>query len=45
MLEEFIITLMLGILKQVIKNPKKADELKTYLLEVRDGINALYPGA
>lgn len=45
MIEELIITMMLGILKAVIKNPKKADELKTSLLEVRDTINTLYPGA
>jgi hypothetical protein len=45
MLEEFIITMVLAILKQAIKNPAKATALRTALLEVRDEINALYPGA
>lgn len=45
MVEEFIITMVLGIIHTVIKNPAKAAELKTALLEVRDEINTLYPGA
>lgn len=45
MIEELIINMVLAVLKSAVKNPKKADELKTALLEVRDTINSLYPGA
>lgn len=45
MIEELIITMMLGILKSVVKNPARAKELQTALLEVRDTINTLYPGS
>lgn len=45
MIEELIINMVLAVLRTAIKNPAKAEALKTALLEVRDGINALYPGA
>lgn len=45
MIEELIINMILAVLRSAVKNPAKAEELKTALLEVRDGINTLYPGA
>lgn len=39
-----IATLALAILKSLIKNPLKAERLKKELLEIRDGINVLFPG-
>jgi hypothetical protein len=45
MLEQMIITMLLGLLHGAVKNPAKAATLKTSLLEVRDGITALYPDA
>jgi hypothetical protein len=45
MIEELIINMILAVLKSAVKNPAKAETLKTSLLEVRDGINTLYPGA
>lgn len=45
MIEELIINMVLAVLRSAVKNPKKAEELKTALLEIRDSINALYPGA
>lgn len=45
MLEQMIITMVLGIIHSVIKNPGKAAQLKMALLEIRDEITALYPDA
>jgi hypothetical protein len=46
MVEQFAITVLLGLVKTFIKNPKsaKAQRLKADLLAVRDGINSIYPG-
>lgn len=44
MWEEFVITFVIGLVKQLIKNPGKAQSLKALLLVVRDDISALYPG-
>jgi len=44
MWEEMVIHMVLGLLKSFVKNPAKADALQGVLLEVRDGINELYPG-
>lgn len=45
MWENFIIMAALNFIRSVIKNPAKAAELKTVLLEIRDEINVIYPGA
>lgn len=42
-MEAFIIHMALTLIKQAIKNPAKAEELKTALLELRDEITGLYP--
>lgn len=39
-----LISLALAVLKSLIKNPSKARTLKKELLDVRDGINLLFPG-
>ncbi len=43
MWESMIIHMMLGVLHMATKNPQKAAELKTLLLQVRDSINEAYP--
>jgi hypothetical protein len=45
--ESFVVHTFLGLISSgaVIKNPAKLQELKAILLDIRDGINALYPGA
>lgn len=45
MWEEFLIHALLGILGALVKNPSKANALKAILIDVRDSINGLYPGA
>lgn len=37
------INLVLSAIKEAVKNPKKAENLKKALLKVRDSINILYP--
>ena len=41
-MEEFIINMVLTLVKQAIKNPAKAAALKTALLELATEINGLY---
>jgi len=41
-LEQFAITIVLGLLQLVIKNPNSAAELKTQLLGVADDIYSAY---
>lgn len=36
--------MILTLVKQAIKSPAKAAELKSALLEVRDEVSMLYPG-
>jgi hypothetical protein len=43
MWETMVVHMLLGVLSVVIKNPSKAAELKTVLLQVRDTINEIYP--
>jgi uncharacterized protein YqfB (UPF0267 family) len=43
--ETIVIHAVLGILQLTIKNPQKAAQLKTTLLQVRDTINEIYPGS
>jgi len=45
MWEEMAIHFVLGLVSHAVKNPSKALSLKGLLLEVRDAISALYPGA
>jgi hypothetical protein len=45
MWEEMIIQFVLAVVHGAIKNPAKAAKLQTDLIEVRDAINSLYPGA
>ena len=37
------LTIVLGAIKDSVKNPKKKEEMRKALLKVRDQINALYP--
>lgn len=37
------ISVILAAIKQAVKNPEKAEELKRAFLKVRDQINILYP--
>ena len=37
------VSVVLTAIKQAVKNPEKAEELKRALLKVRDQIEALYP--
>lgn len=39
----FIVTSLMTILRQAVKNPAKAEALKGKLLNIRDTINAMYP--
>jgi len=43
-MEALILELAFTIIKGIIKNPAHAATLKTQLLEIRDAINAAYPG-
>jgi hypothetical protein len=45
MWEEMVIHVVLAIVRGSIKNPVRAAALQTLLIEVRDAINSLYPGA
>ena len=42
MWEEMVIHMVFGIVRSVVKNPAKAEALKTYLLEVADSIYTAY---
>lgn len=42
-MELTIMTLALGIIRQVVKNPAKKARLKKRMLQVRDAISAAYP--
>lgn len=42
--ETLILNFGLNIIKSLVKNPAHAAGLKSHLIEIRDGINALYPG-
>lgn len=44
MWEDMVIQMALFIIKSVIKNPAKAAGLQAHLIELRNDINALYPG-
>lgn len=43
-MESLIISLALTVIRSVIKNPAKRARLKSVLLNIRDAINAAYPG-
>ena len=42
-MEATILTLALTVVRAVVKNPKKRDQLRSVLLKIRDAISAVYP--
>jgi hypothetical protein len=43
-MDSLIISLALGVIRAVVKNPAKREKLKSVLLSLRDAISAAYPG-
>ena len=43
-MEVTILTLALTVIRAVVKNPKKKEQLRSVLLRIRDAIDAVFPG-
>ncbi len=43
-MESTILVLALGLIRAVVKNPRKKEKLKKIMLEIRDAIDAAFAG-